>query len=529
MRSCLVLAAILAVAAPSSAFADGSIAIDGGAIAVPVAGPMGIRSFRGIAYAAAPVGQLRWRPPAPLAAWQGVRPTDNFGADCVQRPSENNSPPARPRSEDCLYLNVWTGAARGAKLPVFVWFHGGGSRVGSGAEPQFDGTALAAKGMIVVTVNYRLGPLGFVSMPGLTAESGYRASGNYGFLDQIAALQWVRRNIAALGGDPAKVTIAGESSGSVSTGTLMASPLARGLFAQVIGESGSVFRALEYGSMGARSLADEERKGLQLADKLGTRDLAQLRAKPAEAILAASEQVGTFYNLPVVDGHVLPASPAQLFAQHRSNDVPLLVGWNSDEGSLQGVGVVAPLPQMLQQIYGAQAAKIAPFYPATGPDDVAVRARVAGDDGIAFSAWTWAMAAAKFGTHPVYVYQFDRAPPLPAGAFGPKFDVALAGAYHGAEISYVFDTLPAHPKWAVTDADRRVAAQMSTYWANFIKTGNPNGAGLPAWPVYDPVHPRRMAIGLTTGAVDDPDYARFVAIRAARRQIDPPEPVAPQK
>ncbi len=517
---------VLAIASASQA-ADtrGPLRIEGGAITLPAPGADGVTIVKGLPYAAPPVGPLRWRPPAAVIAWSGVRAADRFGPDCPQKPSPTSSPIERPRSEDCLYLNVWTAAKPGVKQPVFVWIHGGGSRVGSGAQPQFDGTALAKQGVVVVTINYRLGALGFLSTSALSAESGYGASGNYGFMDDIAALRWVKRNIALFGGDPGRVTIGGESSGSVSTGALMVSPLAAGLFHQVIGESGSVFRVAEPGSMGASGLAAEEARGDALALKLGARDLAALRDIPADAVLAAAEGKGKFFNLPVVDGHVLPASPWTMFARRRHNDVPLLVGWNATEGSMQLP--LGPLPELLAKYYGPAAPDVAKLYPVTDTNALPVAIDAAGDIGIAYSTWKWALAQQRFGTKPVYVYEFDRAPPIPAGSYHGRFDAKLAGAFHGAEIPYVFDTLAAQPDWAITDDDRRIAQQMSHYWANFIKTGHPDGPGLPAWPAYAPVaQPKRLQIGLTTTAQADPDHAKFMALKAVHDRIDPAEPAA---
>ncbi len=504
------------------------LAIDGGQIAVPTPESGGVRSFKGLPYAAPPVGALRWRPPAPVVAWHGVRAADRFAADCMQKPSERASPAARPRSEDCLYLNVWSAAPPRARLPVYVWIHGGGSRVGSGAQPQFDGTALARQGIVVVTINYRLGVLGFLSTRALSVESGYGASGNYGFMDDMAALRWVQRNIGAFGGDPARVTIGGESSGSVSTGVLMASPLAAGLFHQAIGESGSVFRIAGFGSMGAQGLAFEEAKGGRLAARVGAHDLAALRAVPATTLLSAADGMGVFFNLPVVDGHLLPASPWHVFEAKRQNDVTMLIGWNADEGSLERMADHWTLQGLLSRFYGAAAPQVAALYPEATPGDIGVATEAVGDNAIAYSTWKWGVAQQRFGKKPVYVYEFDRAPPVPDGAFGPAIDARLAGAFHGAEMVYAFDTLGAEPRWAITDGDRRVAAQMSGYWANFIKTGTPNGPGLPAWPPYSQATgPQRMRIGLVTKAERDPDYARFVALMAAHAHADPADPAPP--
>ncbi|PNU03437.1 hypothetical protein A8V01_06935 [Novosphingobium guangzhouense] len=505
-----------------------SLAIEGGSIAVRPAGADGVRSFKGIPYAAPPTGDSRWKAPAAVIPWQGVRSSDSFGADCMQAVNEN-SPVQRPRSEDCLFLNVWAPAKAG-RYPVFVWIHGGGSRVGSGAQPTFDGSAFARQGIVVVTINYRLGALGFLSTPELSAESGYGASGNYGFMDVIAALGWVQRNIGRFGGDPAKVTIGGESSGSVTTSVMMASPLAKGLFAQAIGESGSSLRRAEPASMGATTLAFEERRGRALMDDVGARDLGGLRRVPAERILGSAAKLanGQFYNLPVVDGHLLPDAPWRIFASGRFNDVPLLAGWNADEGSLMLLGPRRSFAQMMQDTYGAQADTVARLYPHGSGDEQAALIAAAGHHNIAYPTWLWAYAAARFGRKPVYLYEFDHAPPLPRGTFGPDFDVKLAGAYHGAEIPYVFDTLDAQRGWQLTAVDRAVARQMNAWWASFIRTGAPQGGGSVRWPRYVPGYgAMRMQITEHPQAVADPDRARFDGLMKAHAVIDPPLPGPP--
>ncbi|HWU01722.1 MAG TPA: carboxylesterase family protein, partial [Novosphingobium sp.] len=407
-----------AIALPAAA-APAPLSVEGGAIAIPA--PVGgVLVFHGLPYAAPPVGDRRWRAPAPLVPWQGVRAADSFSPDCMQ-PVNDGSPASRPKSEDCLYLNVWTTGLAG-KRPVFVWIHGGGSRTGSGAQPTFDGASLARRGIVVVTINYRLGALGFLSTPELSGESGYGGSGNYGFMDDIAALQWVRRNIARFGGDPARVTIGGESSGAVTTGALMASPLARGLFRGVIGESGSVFRVRGGGSQGATSLASEEAKGTKLMQALGAADMAAMRALPPERIMegTAKLSLAEFFNLPVVDGHVLPRSPWQVFARHQHNDVPLLVGWNSGEGSMELIylGTLGTLPERMERYYGPLAAQARRWYPAPNDSDMPTLLRASGDYGFAYPEWRWALAAQRFGHAPVFVYQFDHAPPIPADQFG---------------------------------------------------------------------------------------------------------------
>lgn len=522
------LLAALAFSLSGAAAPAGDLRIEGGTIAVPASDGDGVQVVKGIPYAAAPVGERRWAAPAPVVPWAGVRKTDTFGPDCMQAVNEN-SPASRPRSEDCLFLNVWTPGTSG-RHPVFVWIHGGGSRVGSGAQPTFDGTAFARDGIVVVTINYRLGPFGFLSTPELSAQSGYGASGNYGFMDVIAALGWVQRNIARFGGDPAHVTIGGESSGSVTTSVLMASPMARGLFQQAIGESGSSLRRAEPSSMGATTLMAEEARGVALMKDVGAQSLPALRAVPAATILASATRLanGQFYNLPVVDGHVLTDAPWRTFASGRFNDVPLLAGWNADEGSLMLLGPKRTFAQMLEQTYGTQAHTVARLYPHDAGGEQAALVSASGHHNIAYPTWLWAYGAARFGHKPVYVYEFDHAPPLPAGLFGPNFDVGLAGAYHGAEIPYVFDTLDAQKGWHIAAADRTVARQMHGYWASFILSGMPGGSGPAHWPRYVPgPGAMRMRIAEKSAAIRDPDWERFTALMAVHAAIDPPLPGPP--
>lgn len=526
--ACLAASLTGAAGLPGPTASGMAINVEGGAIAVPSADASGVRVFKGIPYAAPPVGERRWAPPGPVEPWQGTRQTDAFGADCLQAVNEN-SPASRPRSEDCLFLNVWAPEISG-KHPVFVWIHGGGSRVGSGAQPTFDGAAFARKGIVVVTINYRLGPLGFLSTKELSAASGYGASGNYGFMDVIAALGWVQRNIDRFGGDAGRVTIGGESSGSVTTSVMMASPMARGLFHQAIGESGSALRRAEPSSMGATTLAFEENRGAALMQDVGARDLTGLRQVPAETILASAAKLanGQFYNLPVVDGHVLTDAPWRTFASGRFNDVPLLAGWNADEGSLTLLGSQRTFAQMLDQTYGTKAKAVARLYPHDVTSEQVALIAASGHHNIAFPTWLWAYGAARFGQSPVYLYEFDHAPPLPSGTFGPNFDVRLAGAYHGAEIPYVFDTLGTQQGWQVTDADRSVAQQMNTYWANFIRTGSPGRSGTAHWPRYIPgPDAKRMQIAERSMALPDPDWRRFNALSSIYATIDPPLPSPP--
>jgi len=494
--------------------------------------PDGIRVFKGLAYAAPPLGERRWQPPGRLPAWRGTARVDEFAPDCLQ-PDNDASPPSRPKSEDCLYLNIWTPRVGAAQNPVFVWIHGGGSQFGSGAQPQFDGSALARQGIVVVTVNYRLGALGFLSIPQLSRASGYGASGNYGFMDQLAALRWVKANIAKFGGDPRRVTIGGESSGSVSTGTLMASPLARELFSGVIGESGSVMRVVGDGSMGADTLANEEAKGALLMKELGAASVADMRKAAASAVLSAAGRLFPkyFFNVPVVDGYVLPDAPSRIFQAHAQNDVPLLVGWNSGEGSMELMfrGRFPPASEQLRALYANHSKRIAEFYTKTSSGPIQTGLAISGDAAFGYPTWKWGYAQVRSGRSQTFIYCFDWAPKLTPGLFGERFDVRHAGSFHGAEVPYVFGTLRHMAGWKIRPEDLRVSEQMTRYWANFIRSGNPNGAQLPNWPAYAlSAEPKRMRLGLIPAAATDPDFAKFLAIDAFHSDAGPPLPTPPR-
>lgn len=456
-----------------------------------------IQVYRGIPYAAPPVGDLRWKAPQPPAPWQGVREAKEFSNACWQMPY----PPAAaiyqsklpPLSEDCLYLNIWT-PAKSAKdrLPVMVWIHGGGFTRGTANTRAYDGEALARKGAVIVTINYRLGIFGFFAHPGLSAESGHNASGNYALLDQIAALQWVKKNIAAFGGDPGKVTIFGESAGSWAVNVLMASPLAKGLFQRAIGESGGSFGPM-------KSLNDAEKEGAKLgrllipesvplksdsSQKSGSAAgpppvdvLKELRAMSPENLLKAGE---TETVRPIVDGYVLPQDIATTFSQGKQNDVPLLVGYNSDEGT-----TLAPQAANMQAIvfttgvhqrYGAQADQMLKIYPAAS-DEEAVKSFYAAfrDQSFGWEMRTWARESTKTGHQPAYLYYFSHRPP------GPQSE--RLRAFHASEIAYVFGTFVWPFPWQ--DADKKLSDAMTSYWVNFAKTGNPNGSSLPKWPAYN--------------------------------------------
>ena len=461
-----------------------NLPIESGALAIPDPDASGVRVYKGIPYAAPPIGPLRWRPPEPVAAWTGVRPTRAFGSHSVQGIVwDDIDLGGAATSEDGLYLNIWTPAApeTSARLPVMVWIHGGGFVAGSGAEPRYDGARLAARGIVVVTVNHRLNALGFLAHPELTAESDHHASGNYGLHDLVAALKWVQRNIAAFGGDPDKVTIAGESAGSQAASALMASPLAKGLFARVIGESGSMFASP---SRAPASLEEAEAAGLDFMRKVGARSLAELRAAPADAILAAAPGLGF---RPIIDGWFLPRSPAEIFAAGEHSDVPLMAGWNKDEGFnftlLQGDDAKRSYPDLARRIFGERTEALLQHYPDGSPDTAAASARALGGDlVIIHPTWAWIEAQKQSGRADIFRFRFDRAPLTPQGWFGGR-DSRDAGAFHAGELLYVFDNLHAHP-WLVDDADHALAKLASNYWINFVANGDPNGPDLPHWPSH---------------------------------------------
>ena len=504
----LALLALALLATPATAQ---TLKITGGEIVAAPAAPDGVRVYKGLPYAAPPVGERRWKPPAPVQPWSGMRPIDAFAPNCLQPKRYADLDPFTPSmSEDCLYLNVWTAANPGQRLPVFFWIHGGGYGAGSGAEPRHDGVALARKGVVVVTINYRLGAFGFLAHPELTAESPDHASGDQALADMIAALRWVRDNAATFGGDPSNVTIAGESAGSDAVSRLMISPQAKGLFQRAIGESGSAF-----GMLGEdQTLAQGEAVGVAFGKALGGQDLAQLRARSSAEILAlwAAPNTGLGFG-PVLDGAILPTSAAATFKARQQSDVPLLVGWNHDEGSLMEGGVFGSksLQQVLAERFGARLGEALALYP-SDPPAVAAASRVtyAGDLWMGLPTWRWAVAQTRAGKAPVYVYRFDHAPKTPDDWFGETNRGKRFGAFHSADIVYVFDHPEILKTWTVDATDRRVADQMSSYWVNFARSGDPNGPGLPPWTPYTPEEsPKKMLIGPETRLVADPDIARL--------------------
>ena len=467
------------VAAPTT-----PVSIDGGTIVGTT--DRGVRVFKGIPYAAPPVGELRWKPPQPVVPWRGTRDASAFGAECPQTQYPASSiyvRPLQPQSEDCLFLNVWTTAAANERRPVLVWIHGGALTRGSGISDVRDGVPLARKGVVLVSLNYRLGPLGYLAHPALSAESPRKASGNYGVLDQIAALQWVQKNIVAFGGDPTAVTIAGESAGSWSVNTLVASPLARGLFVRAIGQSGGRFSRTPHLVETAGSAASGESVGASLATTVGADTLAALRAVAVDRLLA----VANFRTQEVVDGWVLPDEIRTIFARQQHNRVPVIVGSNANEMTSLGGAALAPktiddFRKRMTQQFGDQAAEIERAYGVTSDADV-VNAALAVSRDTTFSSHMrhWARASVASGSR-AWLYYFSHVPPSPRAS--------ELQAFHAGEIPYVFNVIPStDPREAgftYSAHDRALAEAMSSYWINFVTTGDPNGQGLTKWPEYRP-------------------------------------------
>ncbi|NML44031.1 carboxylesterase family protein [Ramlibacter sp. G-1-2-2] len=473
--------------------------VTGGQVAAAAESTAAIRVFKGLPFAAPPVGALRWKAPQPVAAWTGVRHADSFSASCVN----GNRPAGKPgailyqatetQSEDCLYLNVWTGAAAGAqeKRPVMMLLYGGGYQLGSGSLPNYDGRGLASKGAVVVTMNYRVGALGFLAHPELTAEAGH--SGNYALMDAIAALQWIQANIASFGGDPKRVTVYSESAGAGMANVLLASAKAGGLFHRMVLES--------LGTMPAgapnTTLAQAETAGTAFGNALGATTLSALRAKSAQEIMAA-----TFAPTPIVDGDVLTDQIDLLFARKQFNDVPLLLGWNADEATPYPAfaTTLAGYDAAANTKYGSMAAQFKSVYPAASDADVLAMAYAPMRDSVfAWQPWTIARAHAALGKSATWLYFFTRRPAYFADQhFTEQDPPSKYGAHHSLEQVYFYNNLArSAPMRNYTDVDRQIADAASSYLVNFASTGNPNGGSLPAWPAFTGPASQTMEIGDT--------------------------------
>jgi para-nitrobenzyl esterase len=484
----LLLTALTTVNAPAE---DQPVRLTTGLVSGARAGEgeQSVRVYKGIPFAAPPVGKLRWQAPQPPAAWEGVRECTKFSSVCPQLPYPEGSIYAsapEPQSEDCLYLNVWTPAkAATDKLPVMVWIHGGALTRGSGSRDVYDGANLARRGVVLVTINYRLGPLGFLAHPALSKESPHGSSGNCGVLDQIAALEWVRDNVAAFGGDPKRVTIFGESAGSWSVCALVASPLAKGLFHNAIGQSGACFSPMQYLKDDKHGFAAAEQTGKSLEKALGcdTADdpLSAMREKSAEEILAAAAKSPALSRARAnVDGWVFPQEIFEIYNSGKQNSVNAIVGSNADEGTaFAGPGLpskASAFQALVRGKFGDLADRALAAYPVTSDSDVPKAfLNSARDEIFSWEMRTWARMTRK-ADRPAYLYYFTYVPPHP--------QAEKLGAYHAAEVPYVFDNLHMLP-WKLSDSDHALADALADSWTRFAAAGDPNGGNLPKWEVYD--------------------------------------------
>jgi len=482
----------------------------------------GVRSFKGIPFGQPPVGDLRWREPQPVKDWKGVRNADQFGPRCMQHTSPGADYWFRSNgmSEDCLYLNVWTPAKSDQeRLPVLVYIFGGGFQNGDGSEPRYDGGNMARKGIVAVSINYRTNIFGFFVHPELTRESPHHASGNYGLLDQVAALRWVQSNIAAFGGDPKHVTIAGESAGSISVSALMASPLSKDLMAGAIGESGAMISTLP-----PRPLAEAEQNGARFATAAGASSLAALRAMTAEQIQEAVANTQGFRFNTTLDGYFLPKPLTAIFEAGEQAKIPLLAGSNTQERAASSVlGEGGPAPQALadaiRKTYGDKAGDILKAYAATTTDEVWEAAmHLASARFISYGTWKWTELQMQTGGKPVYRYLYARPRPAYLGIPGqpaPEIRPQLGprGADHSAEIQYAMGNLDLDKRYKWEATDHEVSKLMQAYFVNFIKTGNPNGPGLLQWPAYSAnTHYQRMRIDVESHAGPEQHRDRYLAL-----------------
>jgi carboxylesterase type B len=476
----------------------GIVEVAGGKVSgVSVAGGS-VSAFKGIPFAAPPVGELRWRSPQPVRPWKSVLKTDTFGASCIQNIVDVRNPwtyefMAHGRiSEDCLYLNVWTPARSASeRRPVMVFIHGGANTEGSGSVPVYDGEGLASKGVVAVTINYRLGVLGFLAHPELTKEAVYHASGNYGLLDQIAAVRWVHENIAAFGGDPQRIAVAGQSAGAAAVRNLLISPLSKGTFQRAIAESG--VGVTGFGS-GMRKTAEAEQEGVRFAEGKGATSLSELRALTWQQLMAPPPAAGGRIGAPpfrwgaILDGYALTMTEAEAFATGRHNDVPVLAGSNKDEGG------AAPNPtitleayrKQAEQRYGDRSAEFLTLYPAASDEEARAAQNESARDQSRVSTHLWAAMRAKTAKSKTFTYFWTHTLPGP--------DAVQYGAFHTSEVPYVLNTL-ARSDRPFAEQDRKIADVMSSYWANFAAAGDPNGKGLARWPSVGDSPQETMAVG----------------------------------
>lgn len=499
----------------------------------------GIRSFKGIPFAAPPVGKLRWREPQPVKDWTGIKKVHKFGPRAMQPPIFGDMNfRSDGMSEDCLYLNIWAPADAAKKnLPVLVYFYGGGFVAGDGSEPRYDGDSMAHFDLVTVTVNYRLNIFGFFAHPELTKESPNKASGNYGVLDQAAALKWVNENIAAFGGDPKKVTIAGESAGSVSVSAQMASPLSKDFIAGAIGESGSLL-----GTLSAVPLSQAELTGVEYGKFVGAESLSRLRALSADSLVNSSTRFGPFRFTMTVDGYFFPKDPMEIFQAGEQAKVPLLAGWNSEESGYGGIlgkekPTITNYEKAVRKLYREDADAILKVYhPDTDADVVQVATELAGDRFIGFSTWKWADLHQKTSGQPVFRYMYERPRPdmrpemgdvSPGLAGGVQKNTSgvkpprARGAVHSAEIEYAMGNLSTNHVYAWDEDDYKVSRIMQQYFVQFIKTGNPAVKDLPKWPATSEAGTPVMHIDVNTRVEPEKNRERYELLdQISKKHLD---------
>lgn len=535
----LFMAVQLAVALPLSAvYAQSPKTVQAKVVNGTLEGSIeasGVKSFKGVPFAKPPVGDLRWKEPQPAEDWQGLKNAQQFEKSPMQAKVFGDMMFRSPGiSEDCLYLNVWTPAKNmKEKLPVLVYFYGGGYVAGDGSEGRYDGEAMAKTGIVTLTVNYRLGVFGFLAHPELSKETAYKGSGNYGLLDQYAALKWVQENIAAFGGDPKRVTIAGESAGSISVSAQMASPLSKNLITGAIGESGAMIKP----TLAPLPLEEGEKNGLAFAEKAKAGSLAELRAISAEDLLKVAAAPGGFRTAATIDGYFLPKTLSDIFTAGEQASVPLLAGWNSAESGYQGFmrgdkPTAANYAARIKVEYPEQAEQVLKLYPGSTEAEVVKSATaLAGDRFIAYSTWKWLDLHAETSGKPSYRYLFSKSKPPMTASFAnattglaggvtkssekptsaPVAQPVSVGAPHAFEIEYAMGNLDKNPVYAWTDVDRKISKTMLTYFSNFIKTGNPNGSGLPKWaPINNAENAPYINIDVRTQAEVARDRERYL-------------------
>lgn len=460
----------------------------------------GITAFKGIPFAAPPVGDLRWKAPQPVESWEGVKECTAFSASPIQGTpmpfsmwTQEFIAPKEPLSEDCLYLNVWTGAQTAdEKLPVFVYIYGGGFSSGSTAVPIYDGEEMAKKGIVFVTPNYRVGTMGFLAHPDLTAESPNHASGNYGLLDQVEALKWVHENIQAFGGDPNNVTIAGQSAGAFSVNYLVASPLTKGLIHRAIAESGGAVVSNSALSRGSALKAAEE-AGVKFAESLGCSSIEELRAKTPEEILSVRGS-----SRPIVDGYFLPKTVGEIFESGEQNDIPVILGWNKNEGFGPPAVSADQFNERVKTMFGDMVDEFLQKFPVNSDEEAAAIQNDLGTlQTFGIQSYKWMQIQDKTGTAPVFMYRFERDVPYADG-------MQDYGAFHTGEVPYAYNNLKMSPRpW--TDADYKLADTMSDFWVNFAKNGDPNGENLPDWEVCLPDQLKSMIFNTEVQCTETPN------------------------